>query len=407
MSIHPVTRRALLRSSGMLIAWAFVPRLASAAGARDPRFVAVVLRGALDGLALAAPVGDPDYERVRNGLVVPASRRFTLDGFFALNPNMPVLGSLFQKGEALVVHAVATAYRERSHFDGQDVLESGQPGPGLVDSGWLNRALETLPKGDRLANRDMLALGPDIPLIVRGAAPVVTLMPEDLPAPDDDTRARLLDLYRHTNPMLAARFEQALTLRAKLQASDGARGGIQPAAAGVPAQVRIFRFAGETTGSLLARDDGPRIGAVSLNGWDTHQDEGLIDGRLGKLLAALDQTIDGLRRSLAAAWSDTVIAITTEFGRTARMNGTTGTDHGTATVAVLVGGAVRGGRVIADWPGLSAQALYQNRDLKPTTDLRAVLKGLLRDHVGVPDQALADVVFPGTEQLKPIDGLVA
>jgi uncharacterized protein (DUF1501 family) len=403
MSIHPVTRRALLRSSGMLMAWAFVPRLASAAGARDPRFVTIVLRGALDGLAVAAPVGDPDYERVRNGLVVPASRGFTLDGFFALNPNMPVLGNLFQTGQALIVHAAATAYRERSHFDGQDVLESGQPGPGLVDSGWLNRALQTLPKGDRLANRDVLALGPAIPLIVRGAAPVVTLMPEDLPAPDDDTRARLLDLYRHTNPLLAARFEQALTLRAKLQSG----GSAQAAAAGLPAEARSFRFAGETTGKLLAREDGPRIGAVSLNGWDTHQDEGLIDGRLGRLLGALDQAIDGLRQSLAAAWSETIVAITTEFGRTARMNGTTGTDHGTATVAILVGGAVKGGRVIADWPGLSAQALYQNRDLKPTTDLRAVLKGLLRDHVGVPGQALAGTVFPGTARLKPIDGLVA
>lgn len=182
---------------------------------------------------------------------------------------------------------------------------------------------------------------------------------------------------------------------------------MQAAAAALPAEARPSRFAGETTGKLLARPDGARIGAVSPNGWDTHQDEGLIDGRLGKLLGALDQTIDGLRTGLAAAWSDTIVPITTEFGRTARMNGTTGTDHGTATVAMLVGGAVKGGRVLADWPGLSPQALYQDRDLKPTTDIRAVLKGLLRDHLGVPERALASVVFPQTARLKPIDGLVA
>ena len=404
MSIHPVTRRGFLTSSGALFAWAYLPRIASAApSSRDPRFVAIVLRGALDGLAAVAPVGDPDYVRVRNGLVLPSTGEgagLPLDGFFLLNPNMPVLHDLYGKGEALIVHAVASPYRDRSHFDGQDVLESGQPGPGIVDSGWLNRALTGLPKGEPVADRTTLALGGEIPLILRGPSPVVTLMPADGIDTPADTRQRLLDLYRHTNPLLAGRLEAALDLRAKL--GDG---GSTMTTGGGDAQ--SFRAAGETAGKLLARDDGPRIGAIGLNGWDTHQSEGLLDGRLGTLLGALDQAIDGLRTGLGPAWKETVVAITTEFGRTARMNGTDGTDHGTATIALVVGGAVKGGRVVADWPGLSTKALYEDRDLRPTTDLRAVLKGVLADHLGVPDRALAETVFPDSAAVAAMRGLVA
>lgn len=403
MSIHPVTRRSFLATGGALIAWAYLPRIASAGPSRDPRFVTLVLRGALDGLAAVAPLGDPDYERVRNGLVVPATgdgAGLPLDGFFALNPNMPRLADLYRKGQALIVHATATPYRERSHFDGQDVLESGQGGPGVTDSGWLNRALATLPKGELIAARSALALGPEVPLIVRGTAPVVTLMPSGGFDAPDDLRARMLSVYDHTDPALAARFREALALRAKLD-------GTMTAQAAGDRDVRRFREAGETAGALLARDDGPRIGAISLNGWDTHQAEGLLDGQLARLLGALDQAIDGLRASLGPAWKETVVAITTEFGRTARMNGSAGTDHGTATVAILAGGAVKGGRVVADWPGLSSTALYEDRDLRPTTDLRAILKGVLRDHVGVTDAALAREVFPDSAGVRAIDGLIA
>ncbi|CAN5278138.1 DUF1501 domain-containing protein [soil metagenome] len=410
MTIHPISRRGFLQGSGTLVAWAFTPRIASAAPSRDPRFVAIVLRGALDGLAAVAPVGDPDYLRVRNGLVVPTSgdgAGIPLDGFFVLNPAMPVLAELYRKGEALIVHAAASPYRERSHFDGQDVLESGQTGAGLTDTGWLNRALMKMPKGEPLTSRDVLALGSGIPLIVRGRAPVVTLTPEGFAQPPDDTRARLLDLYNHTNPMLAAQLERAVALAGEI-GPDGAMGaGDMSGMTALPAAARPYRLAGETAGRLLAKPDGPRIGAIGLFGWDTHQAEGPLGGRLGTLLGALDQSIDGLRSALGDAWKDTVAVIATEFGRTARMNGTEGTDHGTATVAILVGGAVKGGRVIADWPGLSDAALYQQRDLKPTTDLRSVFKGVLRDHVGVPENALAREVFPQSAAAKPMDGLIA
>jgi uncharacterized protein (DUF1501 family) len=410
MTIHPISRRGFLQGSGTLVAWAFTPRIASAAQSRDPRFVAIVLRGALDGLAAVAPVGDPDYLRVRNGLVVPTGgdgAGIPLDGFFALNPAMPVLAELYRKGEALIAHAVASPYRERSHFDGQDVLESGQAGIGMTDTGWLNRALMTMPKGEPLTSRDVLALGSGIPLIVRGPAPVVTLTQQGFAQASDDTRARLLDLYNRTNPMLAAQLDRAVGLAGKIGPNGVMGAGDMGGMTALPPAAKPYRLAGETAGRLLAKPDGPRIGAIGLFGWDTHQAEGPLGGRLGTLLGALDQSIDGLRSALGDAWKDTVAVIATEFGRTARMNGTEGTDHGTATIAILVGGAVKGGRIVADWPGLSDAALYQRRDLKPTTDLRSVFKGVLRDHVGVPENALARDVFPQSDAAKPMDGLIA
>jgi len=412
MSQHEFSRRGFLYTSGALMAWAFMPRIASAAPAsRDPRFVMIVLRGALDGLAAVAPRGDGDYERVRNGLVLPSdgtAAGIKLDGFFELNPNMTRFADLFRKGEGLIVHASASPYRERSHFDGQDVLESGQTAAGRTDTGWLNRALESLPKGDAIGKRDALALGAEIPLIMRGKANVVTLMPAGGIQPALDTRSRLLDLYTHTNPLLAQNLTEALNLDATLGGGAGMAEMTTAAAAAVAdPQQRAFRTAGVTAGRLLAKPDGPRVGAMSLLGWDTHAAEGPLDGRLGKLLGALDQTIDGLRSELGDAWKQTVVAVATEFGRTVRMNGTSGTDHGTATVMFLAGGAVKGGRVLADWPGLSQNALYEQRDLRPTTDTRSIFKGVLRDHLGLSEKVLGETVFPESAAVKPTAGIVA
>lgn len=419
MKPHAISRRGFLYNSGALMAWSFMPRIASAAPNRDPRFVTIILRGALDGLAAVAPAGDPNYERIRNGLILPSSGKgagIKLDGFFHLNPNMPAFAALYAKGEALVVHAAATPYRERSHFDGQDVLESGQGGAGQTKSGWLNRALGVLPKGERVRKVDPIALGAEIPLIMRGPASVVSLMgPASTPA-SDDTRQRLLDLYSHTNPELAKRFSNALELDESLGGDAGRRALMKEAADSLPAsmagapdlgQLKAFRTAGVEAGRLLAKPDGPRVGAMSLLGWDTHAGEGPLDGRLGRLLGALDQTIDGLRSELGAAWRETVVVVATEFGRTARMNGTSGTDHGTATAMFLAGGALRGGRVIADWPGLAEAALHEGRDLRPTTDARSVFKGLLRDHLGLAEAALEKEVFPQSAAAKPMSKLLS
>jgi uncharacterized protein (DUF1501 family) len=172
---------------------------------------------------------------------------------------------------------------------------------------------------------------------------------------------------------------------------------------------RVRQYAAEVAGTAakyLAQPDGPRVGALSFTGWDTHINEGAASGALAGLLGVLDGAIAAFERNMGAAWSETVVVLITEFGRTARINGTDGTDHGTGTVALLAGGALRGGRVIADWPGLKDANLYEKRDLAATTDLRAVLKGVLKDHLRLDDSVLATNVFPGSGDVKPMPGLL-
>ena len=412
---HAATRRELLLGTGVLFAWAYVPRIARAEG-RDPRLLTIVLRGALDGLATVAPVGDPDWIKLRGDNALRLDGKtpaLPLDGFFALNPAMPNVHRLYQAGEATIVHAAATPYRERSHFDGQDVLESGLPKPGAVDTGWLNRALARL-EPDGSANprgRRAFAVGPVTPLVVRGPAPVLSWTPPRLQPVSEETTMRLLDLYRHTDPTFARALEDRLGLTAIARAG-GISEAPDPKLPAVPGggieQVRAY-FA-ETAGAaakFLARPDGPRIGALALDGWDTHINEGAVSGRLASLLGALDSAIAAIKTNMGEAWGETVVTLVTEFGRTARINGNEGTDHGTGTVALLAGGALKGGRVIADWPGLKESDLYEKRDLKATTDLRTVLKGLLKDHLRLDDRTLAAEVFPGSEAAAPMAGLLA
>jgi uncharacterized protein (DUF1501 family) len=412
--LHAATRRELLLGSGALFAWAYVPRVARAEG-RDPRFLTIVLRGALDGLAAVAPVGDPDWIKLRGDNALKREgdmAALPLDGFFALNPAMPNLHRLYRAGQAIVVHAVASPYRERSHFDGQDVLESGLARPGRAESGWLNRALAKLEPGGRVSprGRKTFAVGPITPLVVRGPAPVLSWVPPRLAPVSDETVMRLLDHYRHTDPILAGVLENQIGLAAIARA-----GGIERRAdnqgpviqVGGIEQVRAyFAAAAGAAAKFLASPEGPRVGALALDGWDTHVNEGAVRGRLAALLGALDGALAAIETNMGGAWSETIVALITEFGRTARVNGNEGTDHGTATVALLAGGALKGGRVVADWPGVKDADLYQNRDLKPTTDLRAVLKGLLKDHLRVDDDILNASVFPGSDAVSPMTGLV-
>jgi uncharacterized protein (DUF1501 family) len=401
----------VLAGSGALFAWAFAPKLARAEG-RDPRFITIVLRGALDGLAAVAPVGDPDWTRLRGDNALKAdgaNAALPLDGFFALNPAMPNLHRLYRAGQATIVHAAATPYRERSHFDGQDVLQSGLAKPGYADTGWLNRALAKLEPGDRVAvgGGRAFAVGPVTPLVARGPAPVLSWVPPRLPPVSDDTTARLLDLYRHTDPSLAKVLEERIGLAAMGPAAPaGQRSGDSGPVVQIGNINQVRAYYAEVAGAAakyLGNPDGPRVGAVAVDGWDTHINEG---PRLSPLLGALDAALAAFETGMGAAWSETVVAVVTEFGRTARINGSEGTDHGTATVALLLGGALTGGRVIADWPGLKDADLHENRDLRPTADLRAVLKGVLRDHLRVDDRALAADVFPGSEGVAPMPGLV-
>ena len=399
------SRRRFLAGGAAMFAWAQLPKLASAAGTRDPRLVVIVLRGALDGLAAVAPVGDPDYQRLHGQIALSLAGEhpaIPLDHFFALHPAMPVFARLFKERQAAVVHATATGYRERSHFDGQDVLESGYPAPGHIQSGWLNRAIAALPVAGHVAGRGGLAVGPSTALIMRGSVPVLGWAPQIANAASDDLAGRVLDLYADRDPILKVALAKGLETE-RIAAREG-MAGVAPAArtGGALAGMRITA---EGAARLMAADDGPRVAALAFDGWDTHANEGGATGRLAELLGGLDAAFEALHKGLGIRWKDTSVVAITEFGRTARINGTVGTDHGTGTVAFLAGGAIKGGRVIADWPGLKDEQLFERRDLKPTIDLRAVLKGLLADQFQLTPTLLSDAVFPQSAAVRPMSGL--
>jgi len=398
------SRRLFIAGAGSFVAWAAMPRIASAA-TRDPRFVVVILRGAMDGLAVVPPVGDPDYAGLRGDMAIGTAGyepTLPLSGFFGLNQAMAKLHGAYGEGEALIVHAAASPYRDRSHFDGQDVLENGTTTPGALRSGWLNRVAAALPVADRLAPARGLAASATVPLILRGAAPTLTWTPPGFHPADSDTLTRLADLYGESDAQLAAALARGRAAD-QMAASDGGMGSA-PKGGGLAGS---FATLASGAGKLIADPAGPRLAAISYDGWDTHASEGAAEGRLATLLAAFDGALDALKTSMGPVWKETAVLVITEFGRTAHINGTEGTDHGTATVALLMGGAVRGGRVIADWPGLKPNQLYQQRDLAPTTDLRAIAKGVLRDHLGLSETTLATAIFPDSAPVKPLDGLIA
>lgn len=387
-------------------------RLALADAPGERRLVVVLLRGALDGLAAVPAYGDPHFAELRGPLALPEPGQeegaLDLGGRFGLHPRLRALHALYRANEALVLHAVAGPYRSRSHFEAQDALESGAETPR--SSGWLNRALAAAatpaaaPRGAGGGNgAAALAVGTGVPLLLRGPAAVHSYAPQGLAQPETDLLARILALHAR-DPLLGRAVAEGLRDRgfnaAVLAGTEAMTGGA--GAAGPRRGPGAFAALAAAAGRLLAAADGPRVAALELGGWDTHAAQA---ARLVQPLGALDDGIAALREGLGEHWRRTAVLVITEFGRTARVNGTLGTDHGTAGVAFVLGGAVAGGQVRTTWPGLAEHQLFQGRDLAPTADLRAIAKGLLRDHLGLPASALAHA-FPGSEAVAPMRGLV-
>jgi uncharacterized protein (DUF1501 family) len=397
-----LNRRTMLRSLGLAAIAGSSPGLAFAKATSESKLVLIVLRGAVDGLALAAPYGDGNYRSVRGELALskPGTTEglLKLDGTFGLHPSFENVYKSFAAGDASVIHAIASPYRSRSHFDGQDMLESGATSVGGRRDGWLNRALAHLE--NRTDDASAIAFSQNTPLILRGDNSVTSWAPSKLPHADDSTLERLQLLYAD-DEFFATRLQQAL----RSQEIAGMQSGMQ-AKKNRGNDAKQFADLMKSAALFLNTPDGPTIAVAELGGWDTHANQGAAQGSLANRFSALDLGLGNLRDGLGDSWEETVVIVVTEFGRTVRVNGTRGTDHGTATAALMMGGAVLGGKVITDWPGLGKNNLYAGRDLLPTTDVRSLFKAVLADHLKLPANLIERDVFPGSSTARPLENLI-
>jgi len=380
-------------------------RAAFAALPGERRLVVIILRGGLDGLAAVAPYADPSYRAARGEHALPEPGReggaLDLGGTFGLHPAMVGFHALYRSGEAAIIHAVAGPYRGRSHFDGQDWMESGAE--QRLSGGWLNRAVAAAWPSEATArssaSRKGLAAGLNVPLLMKGPARIANYAPQTFPRLSEDAMRRLAGLYA-ADPLLGPVVADG---RAGRAFADGALGQGHGPAANAGTERSAFRSLALAAGRLLAAADGPRVAALELGGFDTHA---LQAQRLAGALATLDDGLAALKEGLGGAWGQTAVLAMTEFGRTVAANGTAGTDHGTGGVAFLAGGAVAGGAVRGTWPGLAPGQLYEGRDLAPTTDLRAIAKALVAAQLGLSEDVLATAVFPGSSAVSPMRGLL-
>jgi uncharacterized protein (DUF1501 family) len=390
-------RRALLVGAGLGGLAALLPGHVWASptgGVAGRKLILVILRGAMDGLAAVAPVGDPAYRQVRGQLALaPAGAAggvLPLSDGFGLHPAFTGLHTAWNAGELSVLHAAATPYRDRSHFDGQDMLESGAGRVYGRQDGWLNRALALGPA------RNAVAVGPQVPLVLRGSAEASSWSPPRLETDvDDDTLTRLLALYE-ADPILRDALAMAQATRDMVGEVDSTEGR--------PRGLRRYEPLFEAAVRLASGPAGADCLVVSLDGWDTHAQQGAAEGQLAQRFASLDAGLGILKAGLAAAWSNTAVVVTTEFGRTVAVNGSGGTDHGTGGAAFLLGGAVRGGRMLGEWPGLSR--LHEGRDLLPVNSLHSLFQGVLKEHWALSEADLRARVFTDTP-LSPLAGVIA
>ncbi|MGI4879471.1 MAG: DUF1501 domain-containing protein [Janthinobacterium lividum] len=378
-----IARRKLLSAAAFGAGALFVsPSLALATVPTERRFVFIIQRGAADGLDVLRPIGDPAFAALRGGLIGDTAG-IRLDAMFTLHPSLVEVGRMYGQGQALFVHAVASPYRDRSHFDGQNVLETGGTQPYAVRDGWLNRLVAMLPR----ASDEAIAIAPTVPAALRGAVQIASFAPSALPHAADDLMARVTTLY-DADPLLHPVWQAAL--ETKGLAADAAAGQ-DPASLG------------RLTASFLTKSNGPRIAMLETLGWDTHSAQ---KGRLANQLKNLDAMLAAMRDGMGPAWATTTVLVATEFGRTAAVNGTGGTDHGTGSVAMLVGGAVKGGRVVADWPGLAPAKLYQARDLRPTTALDALIAGAAAESLALDPDRVWRGLFAQATSARLMTGLI-
>ncbi len=388
-----VSRRTLVSLGASLgLTLIAAPALAGAAVGQR-KLVVVVCRGAMDGLSVSPPISDPDYAGLRGAIAIPADQALKLDGDFGLHPKLATVYALAHAGQARIVPAVAIPQRIRSHFEAQDLLESGGEQLYGTTTGWLNRALGSLTADRRVA---AISIGPQEPLILRGPAAIQSWSPGGKGGSDlSRVVATLQDLYK-ADPLLGPALASGLQTEAAANAINN----------GQPLQGRDVRGFAVTAGRFLSAEGGPSIAVLSLDGFDTHAGQGGVNGQLAGRLASLDQVVDGLKDGLGTAWPKTVVIVVTEFGRTAHVNGTGGTDHGTASTMILAGGALKPGGIVGDWPTLQPARLFESRDLAPTLDVRQVFKGALRDHLGVEPRALETAVFPDSRSAPALPNLV-
>ncbi|MBI5716270.1 MAG: DUF1501 domain-containing protein [Burkholderiales bacterium] len=404
------TRRQILRAAlgaGALPAlapWATLSVAQPAAARADaPRFVFVILRGGMDGLTAVPAPGDPAFAEARGLLGQFATPVLPLEGPFALHPLLPQLHAMYGRGELAVLHATGLPYRERSHFDAQQVLESGGTKPYELSTGWLARALTAAGAGGA-APMKAVALETAIPLVLRGPAEVDTWAPSAMPEPAADLVARLEVMYRGD-----AALAQALARARGLREVPGM--AANPSGMGGPGAMRSSLGGGARAAVTLATkaaeflQRGSQVAVLEMGGWDSHTNQAAPQGAISNNLRALDAAMSALREGLQPAqlWSRTVVLVATEFGREVAINGNLGTDHGSGGAAFVLGGAVKGGRVLADWPGLAKKDRFDGRDLRITTDLRAAMRAALGEHLRVPRAALDELVLPGSAALPRVD----
>ncbi|WP_296165281.1 DUF1501 domain-containing protein [uncultured Brevundimonas sp.] len=390
-----MNRRLLLGGLGAAgVGLAYAGRVAAQSASTRPKLVVVIARGAMDGLSVTVPYDDANYRALRGPLAIgapgEANGALALSEGFGLHPALTTLHQMYGEGQMRFAPAVAIPVRIRSHFDAQDVLENGGEGLRAQSDGWLNRAL--LAAGGQEALKG-LSIGAQTPLILRGRAETSSWAPGGQVKGEDRIASLLQDLYVE-DPMLGQSLARGLETEALASAmSDG-----------TPLRRADVAGLGQAVARLMTGDQGADVVALSVDGWDTHARQ---NAQMQTRLDGLDALIGGIRTGLGPQWSQTVLVVATEFGRTARANGTQGTDHGTASSLLLAGGALKPGGPIGDWPTLADNRLFENRDLAPTLDVRSVFKGVLRDHLGVDRAALDARVFPDSATEAPaLTGLV-